>query len=401
MGTNLDYWESYFNSFKKDMLPGNYKLIVDHIRRLKAASRREQTIVNHYLMLTQFAVWCKVSFTALTEDDLLDYSEYLNKQVYTAQCRFKKPGKGKRYSAGTRYAKLAVLKAFLRELKVEAVTAITAKPAKGQKLPEDLLTKEEVEALINNAPTERDRALIATLYESGMRRGEMFSIKVKNVSFDENGAVILIPDGKTGPRRIRLVFSTTFLRQWLDVHPVKGDREAALFCSLREPFGALTDSGLRCQMKKIAKKAGIQKRVNAHSFRHARCTHLAEHLTESQMKSYLGWTEGSSMAAVYVHLSGKDIDNAILKMNGIQVDNTHAEGLKVGKCPRCHDINPESAKYCNKCGMPLKDEIRERIERDTTEMDLLLFKIASENPDFYKVLTDSIRETQNKKETDV
>lgn len=397
MVTELDYWESRFKDSEKDMLPENYKAVVNHIRRQKAASRKEKTIVNHLQALTQFGVWCRVPFGSLIEDDLLSYSEFLDKQVYTVPCKLKKPGKGRKYSQGTKYAKLATVKAFLKEMKVEAVTAITAKPAKGQKLPEDLLTKEEIEALIENAPNNRDRALIAVLYESGMRRGELFSIKIKNISFDGNGMVILIPAGKTGPRRIRLVFSTSFVRHWLDVHPLKNNREAALFCSLQEPFGVLSETGLRCQMRKIAKKAGIQKRVNAHSFRHARCTHLAEHLTEAQMKQYLGWTEGSSMAAVYVHLSGRDIDNAILKMHGLKIDDTLAEGLKVGKCPRCHELNPESVAYCGKCGMPLKDDAQEALEKGKAAVDMAIMEAIAMDPGILKILATEINKFQNNK----
>jgi len=37
------------------------------------------------------------------------------------------------------------------------------------------------------------------------------------------------------------------------------------------------------------------------------------------MKQYFGWVQGSDMASVYVHLSGRDVDNALLKLNGLEV----------------------------------------------------------------------------------
>ena len=52
-------------------------------------------------------------------------------------------------------------------------------------------------------------------------------------------------------------------------------------------------------------------------FRHLRCTYIANYLTEAQMNIYSGWARGSDMPIVYVHLSGHDIDNAVLKANGI------------------------------------------------------------------------------------
>jgi integrase/recombinase XerD len=339
---------------------------------------RNQTLSNHYQSLTQFGVWCKKPFTELSEDDLLDYDEFLSKYTFI----FK--GKPKKYSEGTKYTKFATVKAFLRELKIDAVTAITAKPQSMKKLPEDLLTKEEIEALINNCHNTRDRTIIAVLYESGMRRGELFSIKIKNIQFDENGVIITIPDGKTGARRIRLVFAASFLREWLDVHPTKNNRDSPVFCSSRKPYNVMTEYALRHHLKGIAKRAGIHKRVNPHSFRHARATHLAEHLTEQQLKNYLGWTPGSNVAQIYVHLSGKDIDNAILKMNGIQIDNTHADGLKVGRCPRCKELNPEVSLYCSKCGLPLTEELKTKIDKVAAELELSVIQAAIMEPAILK-----------------
>jgi hypothetical protein len=44
---------------------------------------------------------------------------------------------------------------------------------------------------------------------------------------------------------------------------------------------------------------------------------MANYLTEAQMNAYFGWVQGSGMPSVYVHLSGRDIDDAILKANGV------------------------------------------------------------------------------------
>ncbi|MGA9189087.1 MAG: hypothetical protein WB014_11175, partial [Methanosarcina sp.] len=95
----------------------------------------------------------------MDENDLLEYSEFLDKQTYTVK---KKPRK---YKIGTKYAKLATVKTFLNEINPEAVKAITIKSQSTKKLPEDLMTKEDIEALLDNCPNARDRALIATLYE--------------------------------------------------------------------------------------------------------------------------------------------------------------------------------------------------------------------------------------------
>jgi len=62
------------------------------------------------------------------------------------------------------------------------------------------------------------------------------------------------------------------------------------------------------------------------------------------------------MPKIYVHLSGRDIDNAILKMNNIIEEETkNKEQLTTIKCPKCNQINSFEVKYCVNCGLILDD----------------------------------------------
>lgn len=219
---------------------------------------------------------------------------------------------------------------------------------KTRKLPEDMLSEKDIEALLNACHTLRDKALIAFLYESGCRKGELFSIEIRNIVFDPLGAVVTIPSGKTGARRIRVVFSASYLKQYIEAHPNKKP-SSPFFCSTRAPYGRLSDSGLKEQLKEVAKRAKIDKNVFPHLLRHSRATELAKYLTEQQMKTYLGWTPGSEMASTYVHLSGQDIDPAILKMNGIEVKEDKKDELKTVRCPKCKELNPAKSELCYKC----------------------------------------------------
>lgn len=71
-------------------------------------------------------------------------------------------------------------------------------------LPEDILTEDEIRRLSEVATNPRDKALVQVFYESEARACELLTMKIKQVSFDENGAVIMV-QGKTGARRIRLI----------------------------------------------------------------------------------------------------------------------------------------------------------------------------------------------------
>ena len=94
--------------------------------------------------------------------------------------------------------------------------------------------------------------------------------------------------------------------------------------------------------------------------RHSRLTFLAGRLTEYQLKVYAGWTPDSNMASVYVHISGRDIDKAILGLYGL-APKDRAEEEKPVKCPRCGAINPKGAKFCYKCGLALDVSIVEKM----------------------------------------
>jgi site-specific recombinase XerD len=101
------------------------------------------------------------------------------------------------------------------------------------------------------------------------------------VTFDENGAIHNIQKGKTGSHRNRLVLASSYLKQWIDTHPLKNNPDAYLFCSTNSPFAVITRAGLANQFHQIASRADIQpNRIYPHAFRHARATHLAEQSPE-------------------------------------------------------------------------------------------------------------------------
>lgn len=95
----------------------------------------------------------------------------------------------------------------------------------------------------------------------------------------------------------------------------------------------------------------MKKKVNPHMFRRSRATNLANHLTEAQMNHMFGWVQGSDQPSTYVHLSGKDVDNALLKMHGFEPNND--KNKETLTCPRCGEENKSSAKFCIECGQPL------------------------------------------------
>lgn len=245
------------------------------------------------------------------------------------------------------------------------------------RLPETILTKAEIEALANSSENLRDRALILCLYESGCRIGELLSIKLKNILTDDYGYIFIV-DGKTGSRRVRVIEYAKDLTKWLEIHPLKEDSESYLWTTLyKTQHRSLDKVSVSVYLSKLARKIGISKRVNPHSFRHARATHLAQHLTEAQRCAYFGWVQGSKMAAIYTHLAGKDVDDGLLKSYGIKGETKEIKPISNRECQRCGEINSVLSQFCKKCNYPLDMKTAIQIDVKREKIDELLFEFLS------------------------
>lgn len=231
----------------------------------------------------------------------------------------------------------------------------TGRKMNNNKLPEELLTEDDVKQMIETAIHPRDRAIISVLWESGCRAGELLTMDIKHIVFEDTVTRVIL-QGKTGARRVPLLDSTPYLSEWINNHPFRNKPTAPLWLGIgavgrNKP---LSYPALRKLLFVVAKKAKIKQNVNPHNFRHSRATFLANHLTEAQMNQYLGWVRGSDMPATYVHLSGRDVDEAILKLRGLQPKEEKIEStLAPKKCPRCGLINKATGKFCMRCGSVL------------------------------------------------
>lgn len=270
--------------------------------------------------------------------------------------------KGKTVEDWTKYTYKVVLKRFYKWLKGDneeyppEVKWIHPKMMKrNKKLPVELLTMEDVKNMANATDNLRDRAFILFLYETGARIGEIMSIQLKHFEPDEYGARLTIPEGKTGPRKIRVIASAPAISNWMSQHPDRNNKESLLFCGISNYKRGenVVYQNYRKMLQKMAGRAGIDKPVNPHHFRHSRATELAKSLPSSILCEYLGWVQGSREAATYVHLSGEAIDNEMLKLHGLVKDEGGTEKFTPIECPRCGIKNDPASKFCKGCSLGL------------------------------------------------
>lgn len=233
-------------------------------------------------------------------------------------------------------------------------------------LPEGLLSEEQIKQMINACSSVRDRGFIAVLYDSGCRVGEIRTMRMKSVVFDRYGAKIHVR-GKTGDRSLRLTISVPLLATWFNMHQQRDDPEAPLWPSSRGL--PMRYASFQALVRRVAKRAGIRTRVYPHLFRHSRATFLANYLTEAQLCARFGWVQGSEQPGTYVHLSGRDADDAILALYGVKRDSEDEIKLLMPKpCEQCGVVNAFNCDICMNCGAPLASLERPAVEPRGTEL---------------------------------
>jgi len=344
-------------------------------------------------------------FEEMTKDDLIDLVEQIK------GIRIKRHAKAtvrEGYAAQTVESYKITIKKFWRWLRNPGVSPEELKEApypaevkwikrrkkKNGLLPKDIWTPEEVNKVAGLASNTRDKAFVLALFGSGCRIGEFLPLKRKDVTFDKYSCQILV-DGKTGSRRVRLTpAASVALASWLDVHPNK-DSEAPIWIDIQArkqlPKHHLSYDWAHEMLRDLAKRANIDKSIRPHLLRHSLATYYAPRLTEAVMNEHFGWQQGGRTAAVYTHLSGKQVDDQILAVFGKKkIDLQSNEAVDADYCPRCNLENTPASVQCSKCGFPLSEEaartLYERRQRADAIMD-----IVTTHPEFAKLVGTIIK----------
>jgi integrase len=215
-----------------------------------------------------------------------------------------------------------------------------------------IIPLEDIDRLIREAPRLRDRLLIELLHETGARRGEITVLRIKDIQFDEFGAILWLR-GKTGTRRRRVYASVPDLRAYLNDHPHRSDPEAAFF--LRTDGLPFTERTLYGVVTNLSKRV-LKRHIHPHQFRHTRATEDCRYFTDREMMMLFGWKR-LDMVGVYSHLSMRDVEDKDLVLHGLKRKEEVLRPLvKIQVCHECSQENAPVAIYCVQCGAVLPNE---------------------------------------------
>lgn len=175
---------------------------------------------------------------------------------------------------------------------------------KREKMLPNVLSKEEVKAILEAPVNLKHRAMLSLIYSCGLRCGEVLRLKPDEVDSHRNVLIIKQSKGKKDrivPLSLKII---SMLRDYYKAYKPK----TWLFEGLRpgEPFD---ERGLQRVLKQSVQKAGIRKPVTLHWLRHSYATHLLESGTDIRYIQVLLGHNSTKTTEIYTHVSTKSIQN--------------------------------------------------------------------------------------------
>jgi site-specific recombinase XerD len=238
--------------------------------------------------------------------------------------------------------------------------------------PEDCLTVEEFKKMLAACQNQRDRALLYLLFDTGARISEILNVQLKHVHLETDLPYLELPASKTDLRPVYLMDSIHELAAWLKIHPKKKDREAFLFPVIKNSktatFKPYLDRKVALYIvQRIAARAGIERRIYSHLFRHSSATYdRKEGMPDQFMQLKYGWSENSRMQSRYAHIKPEDVANFQRKARGLPVKDDKVKAPR--ECPRCKAQNSWDSEFCKACATPL--DAKARMKTFVEQLDL-------------------------------
>lgn len=248
-----------------------------------------------------------ISPTNASQNDLLDFIEFLNDIGLSpySQARI-----------------LSAIKSFFKYLQFENIiqndpSLLLEAPKLGRKLP-DTLNYHEIEKILSSIDLstpegQRNRAILETLYSSGLRVSELTDLRVSNVHeeigflrvFGKGSKERLVPIGRSALKYIRIYRDE--VRNHLNI---QHGNEDILFLNRRG--SKLSRQMIFMMIRDLTDRLGIKKTVSPHTFRHSFATHLIEGGADLRAVQEMLGHESITTTEIYTHLD-RDYLKQIIK----------------------------------------------------------------------------------------
>jgi integrase/recombinase XerD len=251
--------------------------------------------------LTQWAAWLSARGRTLAAAQRMDVEAWLAQQF---RAKAKATSIARRLSSLRRFYALQLQQATIRSDPTAQVRA----PRLPRRLPKNL-SEDQVEALLVTPDVAtllglRDRAMLETLYATGLRVSELTGLKLAQVSLDMGVVRVL---GKGSKERLVPLGeeAISWIKRYLETARIplaaKG-RSDAMFVTARG--GPLTRQAFWALLKRYAVKAGMPPAsLSPHVLRHAFATHLLNHGADLRVVQLLLGHADITTTTIYTHVA--------------------------------------------------------------------------------------------------
>lgn len=308
----------------------NWPIYIQHFKNylrleLSMSPNSIEAYVRDVEKLSQFAEIAKhqPKPETITDRDIMDFLEYLNDLGLsaTSQARI-----------------LSGVKSFYKYMAIENLiqtdpTHLIESPKVGRKLP-DTLSFPEIEQMLEMVDVStpegtRNRAILEVLYSCGMRVSELIDLKLTSCYFDI-GFVRVFGKG----RKVRLIpigndaikFTKIYLENIRNHQEIKEESEDIVFLNRRGK--QLSRVMIFLIIKDLAERAGIQKNISPHTFRHSFATHLIEGGADLRAVQEMLGHESITTTEIYTHLDSVFLEETMRSFhpreNRSSVETRHA-----------------------------------------------------------------------------
>ena len=205
---------------------------------------------------------------------------------------------------------------IFEKLRTNSPADLIEGPKLGRKLP-DILNLMEIEKILLGVELSlpnghRNRAIIETLYGSGLRVSELVNLTLSNIFFKEDLIKItgkgdkqrLVPLGNYSKKFIQI-----YINEIRSLKKITKEHNDYLF--LNRNGRKMTRAMIYTIVKESALKVGIKQKISPHTFRHSFATHLLENGADLRTIQLLMGHESITTTEIYTHLDNKQLKRVL------------------------------------------------------------------------------------------
>lgn len=313
------------------------KKILDGYLRYCATTAGATKVKDYRRYMLQFMDVLDKPLDKITRDDAIDFWALINHSPHEHATKVSIRRTVKRF-----------LKWFYRDLDMlECLKAPKGPLVNPRKINKSVLFKPyEIEQMLHAADRLRDKAILSILAETAARPQEIRDLRWADINWNDK-EVHLYSTKTVHDRDLPIYSSIEYLKMWYDhwAYPDPQDDDyifPAMPRANKPRKKPLTTEYINKIVQRLAKKIGINRKVNTYLLRHTRLTNIYKLGVKGiEHNKFSGHTPGSKHQNVYVHLDNNDLKQALME-NVYSKSNAQPQAVRPGNSPATFDNSQNS-----------------------------------------------------------